>query len=127
MDTNAVEPAKNLSSAEAVACSALTLGASAIVAADLLDRIGRTFPPFPMLFLAAVAAVATFVWLRPHSFSRKAELIAFVAVVLTTFGWLLWLARPSLLPLGSGPDLTHHLLLVRFIESHWRLVHDAGD
>ncbi len=36
------------------------------------------------------------------------------------------LARPDFLPLGSGPDLTHHLLLIGFIERHWTLVHDAS-
>ncbi len=38
----------------------------------------------------------------------------------------MWLARPSFLPLGSGPDLTHHLLLIGFIEQHWTLVHDPS-
>jgi hypothetical protein len=40
--------------------------------------------------------------------------------------WLAWLARPYLLPLSTGPDLTHHLILIRYIEEHWRLVHDAS-
>ena len=39
---------------------------------------------------------------------------------------LLWLAAPTFLPLSTGPDLTHHLLLIRYIEEHWRLVHDPS-
>jgi len=39
--------------------------------------------------------------------------------------WLLWRARPELLPTGSGPDLVHHLALIDYIEQHWRLVHDV--
>ena len=42
------------------------------------------------------------------------------------FGYLLWLAWPALLPLGSVSDLTHHLLLVDYIERHGQLPHDAG-
>ena len=38
----------------------------------------------------------------------------------------MWMARPSFLPLGSGPDLTHHVLLIEFIERHWTLVHEAS-
>jgi nucleoside-diphosphate-sugar epimerase len=34
---------------------------------------------------------------------------------------VLALARPSLLPPGGGPDLTHHLQLVDYIERHWQL------
>jgi hypothetical protein len=30
--------------------------------------------------------------------------------------WLLWLAWPHLLPISGGSDLTHHLLLVDYIE-----------
>jgi hypothetical protein len=33
--------------------------------------------------------------------------------------------HPALLPPGSGPDLTHHLLLIDYIERHGTLVHDA--
>ena len=46
------------------------------------------------------------------------------ALVAIAFAWLLWLARPELLPTGSGPDLVHHLSLIAYIEQHWRLVHD---
>jgi hypothetical protein len=38
-----------------------------------------------------------------------------VAAVLAYFAW------PALLPPGRGPDLTHHLMLVDFLERNWRL------
>ena len=41
-------------------------------------------------------------------------------------GWLLWTARPAFLPPGHGPDLTHHLMLIDFIDRHWRLPHDPA-
>ena len=33
---------------------------------------------------------------------------------------------PSLVPPGRGPDLTHHLLLVDYIQQHGHLVHDRS-
>jgi hypothetical protein len=36
------------------------------------------------------------------------------------------LSWPSLVPPGRGPDLTHHLLLVDYIEQHGHLVHDRS-
>ncbi len=39
---------------------------------------------------------------------------------------LLRVAWPSLVPPGRGPDLTHHLLLVDYIEQHHHLVHDRS-
>ena len=42
------------------------------------------------------------------------------------FGYLLWLASPSLLPVTSGPDLVHHLLLIHVIHRTHHLVHDPA-
>jgi hypothetical protein len=46
-------------------------------------------------------------------------------VILGITGALLWMARPDLLPLGGGGDLTHHLQFVGYIEQNWRLPVDA--
>jgi hypothetical protein len=71
--------------------------------------------------------VGAFLWLRRRAGgSRRGEFVGFAAVVATVFGWLMWMARPSFLPLGSGPDLTHHVLLIEFIERRWTLVHEAS-
>jgi hypothetical protein len=51
---------------------------------------------------------------------------AFAAIVAAVSAWLFWIARPDFLPLGHGPDLTHHLMLVDFVERHWRLPHDPA-
>jgi len=41
---------------------------------------------------------------------------AFVTIVAAVFGWLLWLAGRDCCP-GTGPDLTHHLLLIGYMSS----------
>jgi hypothetical protein len=58
--------------------------------------------------------------------SRADDTAAFLALVIVVFAWLLWIARPAFVPLGHGPDLTHHLLLVDFIERRWQLPHDLA-
>jgi hypothetical protein len=115
------------------AAAALVAAPAAIVlAAYAIDRVGGSFPPslvWPIPLLAIAGA-----WLACRSpLLDRAELwrargtpMAFAIVITATFGWLLWLARPTYFPLGSGPDLTHHLLLIGYIERHWRLVHDPG-
>jgi hypothetical protein len=111
--------------AEAVAASALAFLASSMIAAYLADWLGFRIVPFAILPLSAIAAAATFLCLRRRSAHDAPALAAFAALVCLMFAWLLWLARPDLLPTGSGPDLAHHLALIEYIERHHRLVHDV--
>ncbi len=73
---------------------------------------------------------ATILWHRRSSARRdawRADLAAFVGVVLGVLAALLWLAWPELLPTGGGSDLTHHLQLIDFIDRHWQLAHTQAD
>lgn len=114
-----------LAGAEVIGASALAFLASIVVFAYFLDRAGFTIAPFAVLASSTVVAVSVFSGLRRRARWDPAETTAYSAVVLTVLGWLLWIARPWELPQGGGPDLTHHLLLIDFIERQWRLVHDA--
>ena len=115
-----------LTGAEALAVSLLATLSSLVIAVYLLDRVGLAFTPNRMLAVAAAAAIGTIVWLRLHAVWRTGEAAALVGILVAVFGGLMWIARPSFLPLGSGPDLTHHLQLIGFIETHWTLVHEAS-
>src|SRR5262245_14060572 len=97
-----------------------------MIAAYAIDRIGLTIAPLAVLVAALATASAVFVRLRPSPHADRAETLALGAIAASVLAYLLWLARPSLLPVGSGPDLTHHLVLVDYIERHWRLVHDPA-
>ena len=110
---------------EAGAASAVAWIASAIIAAWLGDTVGFTIAPWAILALSLAAAVAVFLSLPRGAIPDRPALPAFAAIVLTTFGWLMWRARPDFLPTGSGSDLAHHLALLAYIERHGRLVHDA--
>ena len=111
--------------AEAVAASALAFLASSIIAAYLADWLGFRIVPLAILLPSAIAAAATFLCLGRRATPAAPALVAFGALVCGMFAWLLWLARPDLLPTGSGPDLAHHLALIEYIERHQRLVHDV--
>jgi hypothetical protein len=117
--------------AEAVAVSAITALAVAIVASYLLDRVGVTIAPVPVLLLS-LACGAAMLWWQPRRVVRSEstaalDLLGFAGVVLAVLAALLWLAWPALLPIGGGSDLTHHLQLIDFIDRHRRLAHDAAD
>jgi hypothetical protein len=112
--------------AEAVAASALSFLASTIICAYVADWAGLAIAPFLILPPCAIAATATFLWLRRGDVREPGADIACGAIVAGVFAWLLWIAWPERLPVGSGPDLTHHLSLIDYIERHRRLVHDVA-
>ena len=114
-----------LTGAEVLAASALALLAFTIVAAYLVERSGRTIAPLTILSLSVAAAGTTVGWFRGRVRWQLGEVAAFAGIVAVVLAWLLWLAWPALLPVGSGADLTHHLLLIDYIERHWRFVHEA--
>ena len=124
-DGDAVESVASLTGAEVLAASALSLLASAIIVAYLVDRSGRAITPFAILPLSVAAAGTMTIWLRGRARWQRGEIAAFAAIVAAVLAWLLRLAWPALLPVSSGSDLTHHLLLIDYIERHWRLVHET--
>jgi hypothetical protein len=115
-----------LTGSESIAVTIVATAALVIVVAYLGDRAGVAFTPTLMLALGVVAGASLLVGLGRWAVWDTTETATFLGIVGLTLGWLLWIARPSLFPLGSGPDLTHHLLLIDYIEAHWTLVHDAG-
>lgn len=76
-----------------------------------------------MLALSVVVFGATWWPLWRRADRSPTAFWSWVALVSSVFGWLMSLARPSFLPLGTGPDLAHHLQLIRYIDEHWQLVH----
>jgi len=112
--------------AEAGAASIVAFLATAIVAAYVEDAIGLTLHPGAILVVCVGAGAAVAVLLRRRAVSARTDFIAFAGIVGGVLSWLLWLAWPALLPIGNGPDLTHHLLLIDYIERTGRLVHDPA-
>jgi len=111
---------------ERVAASFVSFLATAMSAAYAIDRSGFTISPLTSLIVSIIAAIAVFRWSRSIADRERGESVAFLAIVTCVLAYLLWLARPVLLPVGGGPDLAHHLLLVDYIERHWRLAHDPA-
>src|SRR5262249_5336303 len=119
-------PRGSYDAAVSVAFGAVAFLASATLVAYVSDWFGLRIAPFAVLAASALAAAGTLAATRREVDSFRHESLAFVATSSAVFGWLLWIARPSFLPLGSGPDLTHHLALIDFIERCWCLPHDPN-
>jgi hypothetical protein len=118
--------ARDLTGAEVVAVSAQSLAAVAVVAAYLVYRAGLTIAPFPVLLFSLTVGGGAVLLLRRRATWNAGELIAFLSIFTVVLVWLLWLARPNLLPIGGGSDLTHHMVLIEYIAHHWQLVEDQA-
>ena len=120
------EPEKTVTGSESIAVALAASAAFIVVFAYVADRVGVAFKPVLMLAAGGLPAAALIIVLGRWALWDGGETATFAGIVGGTFGWVLWIARPTLFPLGSGPDLTHHLLLINYIERHWTLVHDPG-
>ena len=109
--------------AESIALAAVSALAGGVVVPYALDFLGVGVVAPMTATVSAAIAVAVLLSSKP-TVRSPAEVVVFGLALATTFATLLWLARPELLPPGSGPDLTHHLLLVDYIQQHGTLVHD---
>ncbi|HEX7798105.1 MAG TPA: hypothetical protein VF456_27265 [Vicinamibacterales bacterium] len=118
-------PRRSLTGSESIAVALAGSAALIVVIAYVGDRIGVAFTPVRMLAAGGLSAALLLIALGRWAVWDAGETATFAGIVGGTFGWLLWIARPTLFPLGSGPDLTHHLLLINYIETHWTLVHDS--
>ncbi len=125
-----------MSIAEAIARSITCWLALAAIAGYAIDGLGFGVQPWAAIAIAigatgvaagqgtlsGVAALA-----RPRSTgSQSADLLSWLGIVIFLIAMLLRLSWPSLVPPGRGPDLTHHLLLVDYIQQTGHLVHDRS-
>ena len=94
-----------------------------MVAGYLIDAIGLAMHPVLLGVAAAAGGVCGLLACREPTPSPQGSLVLFAAVVAGAFGYLMWLASPSLLPVTIGPDLVHHLLLIHVIQRTHHLAH----
>lgn len=114
-----------MSRAEALILALVSALASGAIAPYLLDALGLGIAPTLTALVMLSTAVVTFITVPARS-NGTTDLFVVIALASTTAGWLVWRARPDALPPGSGPDLTHHLLLADYIQRHGTLVHDPN-
>lgn len=101
--------------------------ALAAVAGYVIDAAGFGVQPWAALVTALLltgAAAALLTLRAPHhnipDFAAWLGIVLFISAMVLRLGW------PALVPPGRGPDLTHHLLLVDYIEQNGHLVHDRS-
>jgi hypothetical protein len=115
-----------LSSAEWLVVAIASWLAFVILWTYALDLLGLGLAPLTSVAAATLTAGAMAGRLSRLVVWRFTETVLVVIVVAGTFGLLCWITWPSLLPPGSGPDLTHHLLLIDYFQRHGTLVHDSN-
>lgn len=96
------------------------------MAGYVIDAAGFGVQPWAALAAGVVGAAVVAVSLPRQEHIDAGDLIAWLGIVVFMIAILLRLAWPSLMLPGRGPDLTHHLLLVDYIEQQGHLVHDRS-
>lgn len=115
-----------MSLAEVIAATLTVVLGAWPLAAYVIDAAGSGVMPAVSL-AAAVGIGGLLAWRQPKSFTATwPDLAAWLGVVVFVAAIVLRLSWPGLVPPGRGPDLTHHLLLVDYIEQQGHLVHDRS-
>ena len=115
-----------LSSAEWLVVAIVSWLAFVILWAYALDLVGLGLAPRTSVVAATLTAAAVAGRLYRLIAWRFAETVLLAVAVAATGAFLCWLTWPALLPPGSGPDLTHHLLLIDYFQRHGTLVHEPN-
>lgn len=115
---------------ETLVAAVLMPAALVMAAGYLADAVGIPIHPvWTAVLLVAAAGSALVVFRRePGVAARESarDVRASVAVAAVAFGWFLWLASPSLLPVTIAPDVVHHLILTHLVQRTHHLAHDPA-
>jgi hypothetical protein len=112
--------------AEAAALTPICVLAAVVAGAYIGDLAGQSITPARVAPVAALIAIPVCIPIWRRARSDGPGFAAWAVTGVGMFAWLCAMAWPTLLPLGSGPDLVHHLGLIRYIETHHHLVHDPA-
>lgn len=120
-----------LTIAEIIAGSLVFLPATLVLLAYVVDISGWLITPTGILGLLAlgVTVVAFRIWQSHARFRVRLDgygLIGFIVVITGLFTYILWLSRPSFLPITQSGDIVHHISLIDFIRQRQSLVHDPS-
>ena len=111
---------------EAAAMALVLCLAAALIAAYAAGSVGLALHPFAILVVAFAVAATAFTLLWQRATGDRSHAILFLVMAGGLLAGALRLAWPHLLPVGSGPDLTHHLLLIDYLERTGHLVRDPS-
>lgn len=115
-----------LTRAEATVASLVATVAWAVLAAYIPFHARWHVVPPTVLAVSLAAGAATLWWLRRNSSQDASGAGVLTIAIAAVLAALLGMAWPALLPVGGGPDLAHHLVLINYIERTWRLVDDPA-
>ncbi|MGQ0735136.1 MAG: hypothetical protein ACT4QD_15975 [Acidobacteriota bacterium] len=111
---------------EALVSAMVAVLALVIVGSYLAGRLEVGLAPATSVILAVLTAIALHGTLVRGMRWPCLDTAITLLILLGAWGGFAALASPSWLPPGGGPDLTHHLLLIDYIERTGHLVLDAS-
>ena len=94
--------------------------------AYVMDRAGLGLQAWPALGVTVALTIVAALLQRQKVHHTAGDLAAWAGIVIFLIAMFLRMSWPSLVPPGRGPDLTHHLVLVDYIQQHGHLVHDRS-
>jgi hypothetical protein len=115
-----------VSRAETLSTTVASVLALITIAGYIGDSIGLGIAPVPVLLLSLGGAALLMRRSASTSSGGAIDSVAWAVIVVVVAAAVIRPGWPSLLPPGRGPDLTHHLLLVDYIERAGHLVHDRS-
>lgn len=115
-----------LSLAEGIAAAVTCWLAFVVLFGYALDVAGFGVQPAIILAVSLFGLASLLATLRRRVRLDAADLAGWAGVTAFVLVAILRLSWPALVPPGRGPDLTHHLLLVDYIEQQHHLVHDRS-
>jgi hypothetical protein len=115
-----------IASGELLIAGPLVFGAVLILISWVADAAHLPLAAWPLFTTSVVLAVVMIhMGFTRHGMRRDTAAGAATLLLTAAFSaYALWLAWPSLFPLGNGPDIVHHLTLIHFIQRHGALPHD---
>jgi hypothetical protein len=110
--------------AEQVMLSCVAVLTGGVTVPYVADALGLGVLPLVSAAAAITIGAGAAAGLRRQTTRGRKEVVALTLIVGAAAAYFCWLAWPSLLPPGGSRDLTHHLVLIDYIERHATLVHE---
>jgi MFS family permease len=112
--------------AEALTASLAAAPAAAMLVSYFPLHAGWQISPRLVLAAAVVATALIAGWFGRRLAADRGGVMVIGILIVAVFAALLAIAWPELLPVGSGTDLAHHLVLINHLERFWRLVSEPA-
>lgn len=114
-----------------IVCAPLVAAWCVVAIGSLAAATGLPIAPWPIVGVSIVMTILVVRWVQSHTARDATPVprpwlqVAGIAAVISAVGvYVAWLAWPTMYAIAAGPDLVHHLTLIRFIQTRQTLPDD---